>query len=358
MNKLPDSIYSGEYKEGHVQGIAIDPKRGFVYYSFTTIFLKTDLLGNPIGSVIKLAGHLGCITYDEQTNSVYGSLELKHDVIGSGIIRKTGWDPSSEDAFYLVCFDCEAIDRMNMNAETDGVMKAVYLTDVINDYAGIDEVSGKKHRYGCSGIDGVGLGPVFGFSPDSENKIMVAYGIYGDPERQDNDHQIILQYDRSIIDVYGQSLNQSLPHHSGPKACEKRYFFYTGNTEFGVQNLEYDSFTGNWYLAVYAGKKPTFDNFNMFFIDGKVAASPSILTGRNGETGLLLTSAAIGTQGRQKEIYGTRFPYGQTGMASLGNGIFCFSQPGHNRIERTFSTKIRQYAYTENDPFVFTEANI
>ena len=92
-NSLPNEIFSGVYASGgHVQGIAVDKVRGFVYYSFTTMLLKTDMLGNAIGSVINLAGHLGCITYDAENDRVYGSLELKHDEIGLGIIKKTNWN--------------------------------------------------------------------------------------------------------------------------------------------------------------------------------------------------------------------------------------------------------------------------
>ena len=158
--KFPDKILSGYWKEGHVQGIAFDPEKGHVYLSFTTILLKTDLQGHPIGSVRRLAGHLGCITFDPERRRVYGSLELKHDAIGKGIIGRTGWDPSTEDNFYLVSFDIDKIDRMEMDAETDGIMSAVWLPDVAADYGAADPVSGAKHRYGCSGIDGTGLGPV------------------------------------------------------------------------------------------------------------------------------------------------------------------------------------------------------
>ena len=143
---LPNEIYSGLWKEGHVQGIAVDQARGFVYFSCTTILLKTDLAGNPLGSVENLAGHLGCITYDAADNLIYGSLELKHDAIGAGIINRTGWDPSKEDSFYLVCFDLDKIDRMGMDADKDSVMRAVYLQDVVDDYLATDEVSGQKHR--------------------------------------------------------------------------------------------------------------------------------------------------------------------------------------------------------------------
>ena len=58
---LPKNIFSGEYKAGHCQGIAVDTERGYIYYSFTTMLVKTDLEGNFIGSVVGLLGHLGCI---------------------------------------------------------------------------------------------------------------------------------------------------------------------------------------------------------------------------------------------------------------------------------------------------------
>ena len=354
MKKIPNSFYSGAYKEGHVQGIAVDEERGYVYYSFTTMFLKTDLEGNPIGSVVKLAGHLGCITFDAAKNTVYGSLELKHDSIGAGIIGRTGWDPSSEDSFYLVSFDCDAITEMNMNAETDGVMSAVYLSDVVRDYTEADEVCGRAHRYGCSGIDGTGLGPVFGEAADSPKKIMVAYGIYSETDRADNDYQVILQYDPSVFEVYGRPLNQTSPHHSGPEGCEHRYFFYTGNTCFGIQNLEYDPYTENWFVAVYRGKKPEFDNFNMYFIDGKAPVREEELSGRGGETGSVLTTAALGVAGKQKNIRGTNFAYGQTGMASMGNGIFYFSHHGSNKETREFFSTVKKYAVDTASENIFS----
>ena len=73
--QIPNTILSGAWKEGHVQGIALDEEKGFMYFSFTTILLKTDLYGNPVGSVKNLAGHLGCIVMDSERRRVCGSLE-------------------------------------------------------------------------------------------------------------------------------------------------------------------------------------------------------------------------------------------------------------------------------------------
>ena len=355
---LPNKIFSGAYREGHVQGIAIDVLRGYVYYSFTTMLLKTDLSGNPVGSVVHLAGHLGCITYDVERNRLYASLEMKHDAIGAGIIKRTGWNPTEEDAFYLVSFDCDSITHMNMDAECEDVMRAVYLADVARDYCSLDTHSQRPHRYGCSGIDGVGIGPVYGSLPNSPKKIMVAYGIYSELDREDNDYQVILQYDPDVIDAYGARLCQATPHHSGPDTCEARYFFYTGNTVYGVQNLEYDPYSHTWFLAVYTGKKPQFEPFRMFFIDGGVAPADARLIGRGEERGRVLQTAALGRAGKQACIRGCDFPYGQTGIASLGNGIFCFSQDGGNKEDKSFWTTVVQYRIDPDREELFVKLSV
>ena len=46
---LPKNIFSGHWGNCHVQGIAVDTLRGYVYYSFTTILVKTDLNGKLLG---------------------------------------------------------------------------------------------------------------------------------------------------------------------------------------------------------------------------------------------------------------------------------------------------------------------
>lgn len=331
-------IFSGWWQEGHVQGIAVDREKGYIYFSFTTILLKTDLQGNPVGSVKRLAGHLGCIDFDPDRRRVYGSLEFKHDVIGKGIINRTGWDPNGEDNFYLVSFDADSINKMDMDAEQDGVMKAVWLADPGRDYKGTDPVSGKPHVYGCSGIDGTGYGPVFG---GAEKKIMVAYGIYGDPERQDNDHQVILQLDPSVVDTYGQTLSQEKPHHSGPAKAEQRYYLYTGNTRYGVQNLAYEPASGCWLAAVYIGSKEQFGNYPLYFIDGTKIAQKGTLTGR-GEPGLLLTLKPYGQQDPMG-VWGMEFPYGSTGIAPLGDGRILFSRSEKNVENKTFASSLLMY---------------
>ena len=46
-----NNIKVGGMMTGHVRGIATDKKREHTYYSFTTCLVKTDMDGNPIGSI-------------------------------------------------------------------------------------------------------------------------------------------------------------------------------------------------------------------------------------------------------------------------------------------------------------------
>ena len=70
---VPDSIYVGG-KMFHVQGLAIDRERGYMYFSFTSQFYKTDLQGNVLASIDRVQGHLGAMTLNPEDGRVYASL--------------------------------------------------------------------------------------------------------------------------------------------------------------------------------------------------------------------------------------------------------------------------------------------
>ena len=85
---LPRTIYSQEWKAGHIQGIAVDIQKGYIYYSFTTMLIKADLQGNIVGTVKGLLGHLGCIEFNEEDGRIYGSLAGEHyKTLGLSILR-------------------------------------------------------------------------------------------------------------------------------------------------------------------------------------------------------------------------------------------------------------------------------
>ena len=339
MKNLPEVIRTGIYHGGHIQGIAIDKKREYIYCSFTTELVKLDMNGNEIGSVKGFLGHLGCLAYCEEDGRVYASLEYKNDAIGKCVLRTLGIQTEIKNAFYVAAFDGEKIVRSGMNAETDGVMKTVFLREPTDDYLYEWNQDGeiRKHRFGCSGIDGMTFAPIRG-----EMRLLVAYGVYGDIAREDNDYQVLLSYDPAELRSYEDILRVDNIHESGPSSCKERFFVYTGNTTYGVQNMEYDPYTGDIFLAVYRGQKECFPNFKMYVIDGSKAPEEKALSGMNGVYGMTLSVKEKGLY--EKGIYGYRFPYGSTGMIALGDGYFYFSEDHGKNGE--YSSDIRLYRYT------------
>lgn len=346
---MKNHIFSGYFGHGgHCQGIAVDKKNGYIYYSFTTKLVKSDLDGNVIGSIDKIVGHLGCIDFNEKDGKLYASLEYKNDEIGRGILKSIGVsDESLQDAFYIAIFDVDKIDRMDMDAENDGIMRTVYLKAVVDDYNGTAQ-NGKMHVYGCSGIDGMTFGPDFGDFKGEKYYLSVCEGIYSDHSRTDNDYQVMYQYDTDgWWDNLAKPLNQRAMHKSGPDEPRRKYFFYTGNTTYGVQNFEYDEFTGDYFACVYTGTKPQFPNYPMFVVDGSKEAVESELVGHdNGERGLVLSLKDTGKC--ENGVYGMTFPHGSTGLYSFGDGRFFVSHHTYSE-EQGHATNVHLYRLTKEN---------
>lgn len=352
-SELPGSIYSGLWKAGHVQGIAVDAKKEYMYFSFTTILVKTDLKGNIIGTVTGLLGHLGCLEYNEQDGRVYGSLEYKGDSIGQGILKRENYTKELQDGFYIAIFDVNKITRMDMNAEKDGIMTSVYLPTVLEDYkATVKTPEGEKeHRFACSGIDGVSFGPEFG-SKDPKRYLMVAYGIYGDTKRSDNNYQVILQYDTRDWTKYEAPLSQESMHRNGPKKPLKRYFLYTGNTNWGIQNMEYDWEKNLWFAFAYKGKKEQYPNYTLFAIDGNVKPYKTTLSGiPYQKKGSVLTLAKMGKHDPQSNTYGWHFDKGTTGFCFLGDNMYYISNRKKSKDGQQTWAKLYRFTGAPDKPF-------
>ena len=320
-------IFTGIWGNCHIQGIAVDKKNGFIYYSFTTKLIKATLEGEIVGSVCGLVGHLGYIAFNDADGCVYGSLEYKNDVIGKGILNTIESNLNFSDAFYVVKFDVEKIDRLNIPAENSDIMSAVYLKEVADDYSGVGtDKNGNAvpHKYGCSGIDGLTIAPLPSKSEDDGLYLYVAYGIYSDVNRDDNDHQILLCYDFSVWNAYARPLNQKNMHKSGPSVPLHKFFVYTGNTNYGVQNLEYDRFTKSFFMAVYRGRKPEFPNFTLFAVDAESSPKSETLRATS-ETVEVLNLRPLGIHDKKSGIYGWNFPAGSTGLYSFGDGNWLIS---------------------------------
>ena len=353
-SSLPRDIFSGCWSTGHCQGIAVDADRRFIYYSFTTALVKTDLQGRLIGSVHGLLGHLGCIAFNRRDGRVYGSLEYKNDAIGRGILNMLGSDAALQDAFYMAIFDVNKIDRPGMDACEDGVMTAVYLKEVVDDFS--TEVTNggaaMKHHLGCSGIDGTTFGPVPG-SADDTPRLFVAYGVYADERRTDNDHQVLLCYDTRDWARYERPLRQDAMHHSGPAAPDHKFFVFTGNTTYGVQNLEYDPFTNSYLMAVYRGKKPQYPNRPLYIVD---ASKPPVTAPLRGveppETGETLSLRPDGLP-HESGVRGWDFPLGSTGLCALGGGYYYVSHDGKG--EDGWYTHVKLYRWDGVNPLSLVE---
>ncbi|MFJ2554478.1 MULTISPECIES: hypothetical protein [unclassified Streptomyces] len=315
---LPTAVDGGAWESGHLQGMTVDRVKGVMYFSFTNLLVKTDLTGRPLGSVTGFTGHLGDLDFNTADGRVYGSLEYK-----------------AAKAFYIAVFDGDRIDRMNMDAASTGVVSTVHLDEVVKDYTadmngdGVfdgDVADTPDHRYGCSGIDGV----TFGSSFDGRGglKLTVAYGIYSNTARRDNDHQVLLQYDVRAWKKYERPLTEDAPHTSGPAAPDGKYFAYTGNTTYGVQNLEYDARSGNWLMAVYRGKKTAFPNYSLFVVDGSKRPVKSAVRGQQrAERGSLLSLLPRGLHHAASGVYGWEAA-GQYGLVSLDDGRYYVAEAG------------------------------
>ena len=339
--QMPVEIPSGPFKAGHIQGMAIDHAKGHIYCSYTTMLIKTDFEGNILGTVTGLLGHLGDLDFHPGSRRVYGSLEYKNDAIGRGILEMENSQLKLDNAFYIAIFDVDKIDRIGMNAEKDGIMKTVYLPTVVADYEGQVEVDGKvhEHRMGCAGMDGVSFGPKLG-KTGGKQYLTVAYGIYSDTSRTDNDHQVLLQYDVTKWDKYASPISQGNLHTNGPAKPDGQYFVYTGNTTYGVQNLEYDAHTRKWWMAVYKGKKPAFANYALFAFD---AGTKPVKQALKGVPYMPKAKVITAVQGWQQNI-------GSTGICSLDNGLFLISHDYKNEEGQGANLKLYRYKSGEK-PF-------
>jgi hypothetical protein len=348
LEALPLTQHGGTWPTSHVQGIAVDLQGGFIYYSFTTLLAKYDFSGKLVGTLVGWAGHLGDLDFNPRDGRVYGSLEYKKD-----------------RAFYIAAIDVKRIDRVGIEAKDSEIFRTVYLPEVAKDYSADLNGDGKfdgdiaatpDHRYGCSGIDGVSFGPEFGRT-DGPRLLTVAYGIYSNLSRTDNDHQVLLQYDISDWARYERPLTEAAPHQSGPATPHGKFFVRTGNTNFGVQNLAYDDASQRWFMGVYKGTKPMFPNYLLFAVDararptlGDLVGVPSA-EGQGTERGLLLPLADDGLKDAATGIRGWN-QKADVGLQPVGRGLFYFAINSGTRGKQTGDLILQRWTGNPSAPFV------
>jgi hypothetical protein len=360
LARLPLKQNGGTWDSGHVQGIAVDVQGGYIYYSFTNLLAKYDFSGNLVGTLVGWTGHLGDLDFNPADGKVYGSLEYKED-----------------KSFYIAVIDVKRLDRVGMAASRTDIFRTVYLPEVARDYSadvngdgkfegddgkfGRDVALSPDHRYGCSGIDGVAFGPEFGRT-DGPRYLTVAYGIYGNVSRADNDHQVLLQYDISTWARYARPLIEAAPHHRGPATVHGKYFVRTGNTTYGVQNLSYDPTQQRWFMGVYQGKKPSFPNYLLFAVDAHDRPVEGDLIGVPGPDrkgwarGRLLSLADAGLKDAATGIRGWN-QKADVGFQPLGQGLFYVSANAGGKGHQTADLTLMRWTGDAEKPFVPVTAN-
>lgn len=350
---LPLSHNGGTWGSGHVQGVAVDLERGYIYYSFTNLLAKYDLAGRLIGTLVGWTGHLGDLAFNPTDGKLYGSLEYKAD-----------------QAFYIAVIDVAGLDGVGVEAGESGLFKTVHLDEVARDYAADmdgdgrfdgDVAATRDHRYGASGIDGVAFGPRFG-GRDGPSLLTVAYGVYGDVTRTDNDHQVLLQYDIADWDRYARPLSEAEPHRAGPAAVDGKYFVRTGNTTYGVQTLAYDAEAGRWLMGVYQGRKPGFPNYLLFAVEAGSQPTQSDLigvpasSGEGWERGLVLSLAHDGLEDPATGLRGWHWK-ADVGLEPLGRGLFYLAMNSGGKGSQTADLTLMRWTGDPQVPFAPVDAD-
>ena len=183
--------------------------------------------------------------------------------------------------------------------------------------------------------------------------LTIAYGIYSDVNRTDNDYQVLLQYDVKSWSKYEAIHSQENLHRNGPEKPEGKYFVFTGNTSWGVQNLEYDKHSNRWFLACYQGAKPQYANYSLFCVDGANKAKVKSLQGVDYQKkGAVLPLAKAGAiDPGDKRVRGWYNRYGACGMHALGDGYFYLTKHGKDKTGRNATLFLARYVGGEDKAF-------
>lgn len=307
----PLSLASGSWDVAHCQGIAVDMKNEYIYYSYTHTFVKCDFKGNVVGTITGIKGHLGDMCFNEDDGRVYATL-----------------NPPGKKALYVAIIDVDKLDEIGLNAVKSGLIRTVHLKDAYADFSATVKVNNKEYqkRYGVTGLDGITFGP--SFSSGKGNYLTVACGILSQPERPDNNYQVLLQYDvQTWWKIYSEPLSYKIYHKSGP-ACDGKYFVYTGNTHYGVQTMTYFDEMNLWLLNVYATKKSAFRKYTLFTIDGDIKPVEKELIGQpEPDVQKVLTLYCDGDYDSKNNIYGWYSKKGSLGIDYIGDCLFYIIHP-------------------------------
>lgn len=323
IDLYPLSLVGGDWDVKHCQGIAVDTKNEYIYFSYTTMLLKCDFYGNIIGSVSGFDGHLGDIALNQADGRLYCS-----------------YYTTGRKGFYVVIFNVSKIKKTNMKPTND-IVRTVFIKEAWLDYKadlnddGIlspGETDASDHRYACGGIDATGFGPSFNSGGKGKDLLTIGYIVYSRVPRNDNNYQVLLQYDVSgWWKTYGKPYSSTEFHQSGPEKPAGKYFVYTGSTLYGVQTIEYFDELKLWLLNCYKTLNSQFQPYTLFAVDEEIPPEKKQLSGQpQPDEQYVLTLYNEGSYSSTHDIYGFKSAYGVQGMSYIGNGLFYIAVPYQN----------------------------
>ncbi len=192
----------------HLQGFTTDGAH--LYWSFTDSLVKTNLQNTVVAQVPVQCGHMGDIDYYD--GKLYASL------MGNAIAGDP-WDKWSSFFIYVYDADTLALERM-IRLDPCYRMQAA-----------------PAEHHGFIGIDGVAVRR----SKDGTPQLWVAAVLMKDAA-----------YDK-----------QMLLHFSMDGELLEIKYFTTGNTTFGIQNLDYEEDTGLFWFSMYSKNQPYQSDFTL-----------------------------------------------------------------------------------------------
>lgn len=190
----------------HMQGFATDPEQQYMYWSFTDSVVKTNYQSTVIAQCHVTGGHLGDIAYYQ--GKLYASY------LGNALPGRE-WDDWSSFKLYVFSAEDLRLERI-IDMPVCDMMKSCE-----NDP---DDV------YGFRAIDGV----TFGKDTEGNEKMFVACALRNGEQFA---NQMLLQL--TLDGVY-----------------ETTHKIETGNTVFGIQTLDYDRETGEFWFTTYGRSEP------------------------------------------------------------------------------------------------------
>jgi hypothetical protein len=204
-------------QHAHMQGFSSG--NGHMFWSFTNSLIKTTLDSVVRCQVQLRGGHLGDIDY--HNGKIYGSFMLD-------ALPGHAWaDWSGYKLMVFDEYDLRTLDVINL--------------DICDYYKSI--TCTPEDTRGFQGIDGVTIAP----DPvTGEDKIFIACALFTG-EKYSN--QIILQFDMT-------------------GKYETEYHIPTGNTVYGIQNLDYDADNKEFWFTTYGSSQPYQAKYVLYCVSG------------------------------------------------------------------------------------------